>query len=139
MDTTFLVATDRSGGALDEVIEDNDDVAIAAVTLAELLVGVEVSSGRQRARRQAFVEEISTGIPVLNYDIAVDEVHAQLLVATRRSGQPRGAHDLIIAATARASDREVVSADASTFRGLPGVTVRSRSTEHREPSAGRVR
>jgi tRNA(fMet)-specific endonuclease VapC len=125
LDTTFLVAADRAGGALDEVIEDNDDVAIAAVTLAELLVGVELGAGRHRARRQAFVEEISAGIPVLNYDIAVAELHAQLLVATKRAGKPRGAHDLIIAATARASQREVVSADASAFRGLPGVAVRS--------------
>jgi len=103
LDTTFLVAADRSGAALDEVIEDDDDVAIAAVTLAELLVGVALSAAGHRARRQAFVEEISTGIPVLNYDVAVAEINAQLLVATRRAGKPRGAHDLMIAATARAS------------------------------------
>jgi tRNA(fMet)-specific endonuclease VapC len=126
LDTTFLVAADRSGAALDENIEDDDDVAIAAVTLAELLVGVALSDGRHRARRQAFVEEISASVPVLNYDVAVAELHAQLLVATRRAGKPRGAHDLIIAATARASQREVVSADALAFRGLPGVTVRPR-------------
>jgi tRNA(fMet)-specific endonuclease VapC len=121
------VAADRSAAALDAVIDDDDDVAIAAVTLAELLVGVALSDNRHRARRRAFVEEISTGIPVLSYDSAVAESHAELLVATRRAGKPRGAHDLIIAATARASQREVVSADAPAFRGLPGLTVRPHS------------
>jgi tRNA(fMet)-specific endonuclease VapC len=43
----------------------------------------------------------------------VAAVHAKLLVATRRQGRRRGAQDLIIAATAKATGREVVSADAS--------------------------
>jgi len=34
-----------------------------------------------------------------------------------------GAHDLIIAATARAGGRTVVTADAAAFAGLPGVAV----------------
>jgi tRNA(fMet)-specific endonuclease VapC len=119
-----MVAADRSGAALDEAIADDDDVAIAAITLAELLVGVALSDKRHRAQRQAFVEEISAHIPVLNYDTAVAESHAQLLVATRRAGKPRGAHDLIIAATARASHREVVSPGAAAFLGLPGVALR---------------
>jgi tRNA(fMet)-specific endonuclease VapC len=47
-----------------------------------------------------------------------------LLVAVSKSGRPRGAHDLIIAATARATGRIVVTADQSGFDGLPGVKVR---------------
>lgn len=62
-------------------------------------------------------------IPVIAYDhrIAVD--HAELLVAVGRSGRPRGAHGLMIAATARATKRTVVTADLSAFDGLPGVTL----------------
>ncbi|HTW07828.1 MAG TPA: hypothetical protein VME46_09970 [Acidimicrobiales bacterium] len=52
-------------------------------------------------------------------------MHAELLVAVGRQGRPRGAHDLVIAATARATQREVVSADASAYQDLPGVTVRA--------------
>jgi tRNA(fMet)-specific endonuclease VapC len=51
-------------------------------------------------------------------------VHARLLAATRRSGKPRGAHDLIIAATAIGSGRVVVTADARGFAELPDLVVR---------------
>lgn len=110
---------------LDAVIEDDDDVAIAAITVAELLVGVELAGERHRARRQQFVDEVSATIPILDYDSMVASSHAKLLVATRRQGKPRGAHDLIIAATARATERAVVSADATAFQDLPGVSLRS--------------
>ena len=48
---------------------------------------------------------------------------AHLLAATRRAGRPRGAHDLIIAATAGASSRTIVTADPGGFEGLPGLQV----------------
>jgi hypothetical protein len=48
LDTTFLIDAERTGGGLDEVIDDDDDVAIAAITVAELRVGVELSRGKAR-------------------------------------------------------------------------------------------
>jgi predicted nucleic acid-binding protein len=109
---------------LDLVIADDDDVAVAAVTIAELRVGVLLSTARARSARQAFFDDVVEAIPVLVYDQAVAEAHADLLVHVRRHGTPRGAHDLIIAATAKASGRTVVSADSSAFGALPGVHVR---------------
>jgi tRNA(fMet)-specific endonuclease VapC len=51
--------------------------------------------------------------------------HAALLAHVRRAGRPRGAHDLIIAATARATDRVLVTTDAKAgFTDLPEVKVR---------------
>jgi len=50
--------------------------------------------------------------------------HADLLAAVRAAGSPRGAHDLIIAATAVETERIVVTADARGFEGLPSVDVR---------------
>ena len=77
--------------------------------------------------RGAYVEDIIATIPVLAYDAEVAEAHAELLVEVRSQGRPRGAHDLIIAATAKAFDRTVVSADRTAFSDLPGVEVRSRN------------
>ncbi len=123
-DTTFLIEADRSGSALDDVINDEDDVAIAAVTIAELRVGVASSIGRSRRLREAFLADVEATIPALDYNAHVAREHADLLVAVRQQGRPRGAHDLIIAATARATRRTVVSADKSGFDNLPGVSVR---------------
>lgn len=108
------------------MVGDEDEVAIAAVTIAELLVGVELADPSHRSTRQRFVEDVRETIPVVEYDAAVARAHALLLVATRKQGRPRGAHDLIIAATANATQREIVSADDSAFADLPGVRVRPR-------------
>jgi tRNA(fMet)-specific endonuclease VapC len=124
LDTTFLIDAERSGADLDQAIGDDDDVAISAVSLAELAVGVLLSSGKGRAARQSFLDDVVGSIPAVAYDESVARDHAELLAHVRREGSPRDAHDLIIAATAKATDRTVVTADATAFEGLPGVRVR---------------
>jgi len=123
LDTTVLVAAERGGTRLDRLIADDDDVAIAAITVAELLVGVGLADGRRKQARQAFVDGVLAAIPVEPYDAATARAHADLLVHARRSGTPRGAHDLLVAATALARRRAVVTADPGGFSGLPGVTL----------------
>jgi tRNA(fMet)-specific endonuclease VapC len=124
LDTSILVAVERSGATLDAVIDDDDDVAIAAVTAAELLVGVQLADAKRRAQRRAFVDKVLAAVATEAYDLAVARFHADLLAHVRRSGRPRGAHDLQIAATALAHKRTVVSADATGFADLPGVALR---------------
>ena len=121
LDTTFLIDAERGGVDLDDAIDDADDVAIAAVTVAELLVGVRLASGKRRDGRQVYVEEILESLPIIAYDRNVAIEHAELLVAVREQGRPRGAHDLLIAATARATDRTIVTADQDAFTDLPSV------------------
>ncbi|TMM26721.1 MAG: type II toxin-antitoxin system VapC family toxin [Actinobacteria bacterium] len=124
LDTTVLVAAERERLPLDDVIGDEDDIAVAAVTAAELLVGVELADRRRRANRATFVESLLAVVPVEVYDLEVARAHAVLLAYAYRSGQPRGAHDLLIAATARSRQRVVVTADPAGFEGLPDVSVR---------------
>ncbi|HEY5578426.1 MAG TPA: PIN domain-containing protein [Acidimicrobiia bacterium] len=125
LDTTVLISFERGDPGLDAAIADDDDAAVAAVTIAELAAGVKLASGRRRTRREAFLADILETLPIIPYDLAVARSHTDLLVAVRKGGVPRGAHDLIIAATALASHRELVTADARGFSGLPGLRVRS--------------
>lgn len=104
-------------------MHDDDDVAIAAITVAELRVGVELARGKARAARKAFVDDVLAVVPVVPYDQAIAEVHARLLAEIRRQGRPRGAHDLLIASTAAATGRMVVTADLGAFDDLAGVIV----------------
>jgi tRNA(fMet)-specific endonuclease VapC len=120
LDTGALIALERSDASLD----DDDDVAIAAVTAAELLVGVELADERHRAGREAFVAGVLDRVQIVVFDLEVSRHHAQLLAHARRQGRPRGAHDLQIAATARASDRTVITTDRTAFTDLPSVTAR---------------
>lgn len=113
-------------------------MAVAAITVAELLVGVHLADEAHRSARQQFVDDITEVVPIVDYDGAVASSHAELLAVVRRQGRPRGAHTLIIAATARATQREIVSADISAYSNLPGIVVRSHrlvaSCEHGSPA-----
>jgi tRNA(fMet)-specific endonuclease VapC len=119
------VDADRSGSSLEDLIADEDEVAVAAITIAELLVGVHLAGRHHRSARQRFVDDVTDVIPIVDYDATVATSHAELLVAVRSQGRPRGAHDLVIAATAKATQREVVSADRSAYDDLPGIAIRS--------------
>jgi hypothetical protein len=66
-DTTFLIDAEGSGDALDASIDD-DDVAIAAITVAEMRMGVLLASGKTRAARQDFLNNVLEVIPIVGYD-----------------------------------------------------------------------
>jgi tRNA(fMet)-specific endonuclease VapC len=123
LDSSTLIEAERGEGDLLGSLNDVDDVAISAITVAELRVGVGLAKGRRRANRELFIASVLDAIPIETYDLEVAEAHAQLMVHVRRAGTPRGAHDLIIAATALARDREVVTLDRRGFAELPGVAV----------------
>jgi tRNA(fMet)-specific endonuclease VapC len=124
LDTTVLVTSERRRTSIGELIDDEDDVAIAAVSAAELMAGVELADRRRRRRRETFVATILEALPVEPYDRRVAHAHASLLAHVRRAGPPRGAHELIVAATAVASDRVIVTRDTRPLEGLPRVRVR---------------
>jgi tRNA(fMet)-specific endonuclease VapC len=119
-----LIEAERAAVDLDALIADDDEPAVAAITIAELGVGVEIATGKRRQARRAFLDDIVQTLPIVGYDLDVARVHSGLLVVVRKSGRPRGAHDLVIAATAKSTDRTVVTADARGFEDLPGVKVR---------------
>lgn len=118
-----MVDAERGGSSLGEAINDSDDVAVAAITVAELKVGVQLAKGRRREKRERFVAAVLDAVSIEVYDLSVAESHAALLAHVRRTGTPRGAHDLIIAATARARERQIVSFDHGGFAELPGVSI----------------
>jgi tRNA(fMet)-specific endonuclease VapC len=122
-----LVDAERGGDSLEQVVDDGDDVAVAAITVAELRVGVQLAKGHRREKRERFVAAVLDAVSIEPYDLDVAEAHADLLAHVRRAGTPRGAHDLIIAATARAQERQVVSSDNGAFTELPGVSLASGS------------
>jgi len=86
---------------------------------------VELADRRRREARRGYVEEVLSTVGIEPYDLDVARAHARLLAHARRSGRPRGAHDLIIAATAMARGRVVVTTNDRGFDGLPGLEVRA--------------
>jgi len=123
LDTGILIAVERGTLTIDRAIREDDDVAIAAITVAELMVGVELADERHRQRRQDLVDDLLSAMPMEPYGQNTARAHARLLAHVRRAGKPRGAHDLIIAATAVATGRSVLTSDAAAaWTELPEVT-----------------
>lgn len=121
LDTGVLVALERGHEIPADVLPDDADIVIAAITASELLVGVELADNQRRTTRRATVDAIVDAFDVLPFDLETTRHHAVLLAHARRSGRPRGAHDLQIAATARATGRILLTTDRTAFDNLPGV------------------
>jgi tRNA(fMet)-specific endonuclease VapC len=121
LDTNVLIAYER--GTMDRSSLDEDELAIASVTVAEYRVGIELADTTDRAAERArALASITSAVDVLDYTQATAAHHGRLLAHVRRSGTPRGAHDLIIAAHAAETGRTIVSRDArARFGSLPGV------------------
>lgn len=123
-DTSLLISAERRGQTLAGLVDDDDDLAIAAVTAAEMLVGVELAGPRHRKDRRVYVERMLEDLTIEDYTLDVARAHALLMAHVRRTRRARGVIDLIIAATAAARDRVVITTDRSAFEGLPGVNLR---------------
>ncbi|MDR7278703.1 type II toxin-antitoxin system VapC family toxin [Catenuloplanes atrovinosus] len=121
LDTNVLIAYER--GKIDRAVFDDDELAVAAVTIAEYRVGIELADSAARAADRArALAAIVSSVDVLEYTEATAAHHARLIAHVRRSGTPRGAHDLIIAAHASETGRTVITSDAQArFGDLPGV------------------
>jgi len=122
LDTNVLIAYER--GTIDRSSLDADELAIASVSVAEYRVGIELADSASRAADRArALAAIMSAVDVLDYTQATAARHGRLLAHARRSGTPRGAHDLIIAAHAEETGRTIMSRDAKArFGNLPGVS-----------------
>lgn len=102
-----------------------DDLAVSAMTVAELRFGALKSSDPKRSLGavEAF---LSAPIEVLPFDQEAAKQHAEVRLALR--SQPIGERDLVIAATARAGDLTVVTRNRRHFERVSNLTVEDWST-----------
>lgn len=123
LDTGVIIAFERGRLDIDAVL-GVDDAAIASITAMELLVGVERADPARRQRRALHVEAVLSSVPIVDYTLDVARVHARLNVQAMSLGRSRSAYDMIIAATAVADGRTLLTTDASAdFGGLSGINV----------------
>ena len=122
IDSGVLIASERGRAGLMDIIAEDDDLVIAAITVAELRTGIELATERHRAARAEFLVKVLETLPVEPYDLATAEAHGRLLAHVHRGGTKRRAHDLVIAATAIATKRTILTTDRSArFHDLPGL------------------
>jgi tRNA(fMet)-specific endonuclease VapC len=118
-DTSYLIDLERQATTL----PPEEEAAIAAITLSELVHGVLRADARHRAARQARVEAILGSVEIVPFDDRIARVHAGLWADLERSGRALGAHDLQIAATAISLGWPVATLDDRAFRRVPGLSL----------------
>jgi len=128
IDSSVLIAAERSKLGLDDLLRSHGDeeIAIASITASELLHGVHrAAKAPQRTRREAFVENILAVVPVIPFDVLTARVHASLWAQLAAKGVNIGTHDLLIAATALAVGYDVATHDKRSFPKIPGLKLLS--------------
>ena len=125
VDTNVFISFEKSSNPIDfSSWESSEKVYISAVILSELLVGVHrANTEERRQRRSAFVEAVISGVGVLDFTIAAARVHAEIYAELAKNGQMVGAHDLIIAATARCHHLSLLTDNVQEFARVPGLRV----------------
>ena len=123
IDTNLLIDLER--GLAVPAVADADELHIAAVSVAEYRLGIEVADTPERAaNRSRWLDLALQYISVLDYTRATADHHARLIAYAKRSGTPRGHHDLIIAAHAAETGFAIASRDGKAkFGDLPGITL----------------
>jgi tRNA(fMet)-specific endonuclease VapC len=128
IDSGVLIAAERGAISLDVLAARyaEEEVAISAVTASELLHGGHrARTAAQRHRRQAFVEGLLARLPVIAFDLTVARVHASLWASLAKRGVVIGERDLMIGATAIATEYAIATHDQRSFSKIPGLKVQS--------------
>jgi predicted nucleic acid-binding protein len=126
IDTSVIIAIER--GRLDPAAlrdaDEDEPVALAAITASELLHGVHrLTSAVARTRAERFVEHVLDVIPVISFDLDVARVHARLDAELSARGTSVGDADLMIAATAVWLDYRVATRDLRSFPKIEGLDI----------------
>jgi predicted nucleic acid-binding protein len=124
IDSSVLVELERRRlrlSALAHLVPDAP-IALASITASELLAGAHrADTPARRVVREAFVEALLEVVPVLPFDLRTARVHTRLSAQLASVGQPVGAHDLLIAATAIACGYAVLTHNLRDFTRIPGL------------------
>jgi predicted nucleic acid-binding protein len=101
-----------------------DEMAIAAITAAELTAGPLLAANpMEAAKRQARLQEVESILEPLPFDAAAVRSYGLVVAAVVRSARtPRSRFaDLLIAATAHANGLDLYTRNGEDFHGLDGL------------------
>lgn len=103
--------------------EKDEDIQIAAITIAELWHGVERASSAYRVERQDYIRKILDLVKILPYTETTAFEHARIWAALESSGKMIGFYDLIVAATALEHGFAVATFNKRHFSQVPRLKV----------------
>jgi len=115
LDTNTLICFFKGMGRVPEVLLSHSpgDIAIPAIVLYELEVGIAKSTAPRKRRQQ--LKALTDAIQVLPFGLAEAEAAAHIRASLEKHGQPIGPYDVLIAATALAQKATLVTRNTREF------------------------
>ena len=126
LDTSVIIAFEKGRLDLDAWLDSltpDDAAAIASITVSELLHGVERDASARAPVRRTWLNELIATFSVIDFDEECARVHATLWAGLEKAGEPIGAHDMLIAATALRHDMHVATLNLKEFRRVPNLKI----------------
>ena len=121
-DTCIYVLKHRSGPLLHK-FRVTRDLAISAVTYAELCFGIEHGSASLMKERWEQLHAFTRLLLIMPVDAAVAKVYGTLRALLLKQGRPIGNNDLFIAAHARSLGAVLVTNNVREFKQVPDLSV----------------
>ncbi len=122
LDSSVVVGFERRRFDLERLLLEHSPSAIAAVTAAELLIGVErADTPERRRRRESFVQNILSRVPIVPFDLTQAQLYAFHFADLARRGERIGDRDLQIAVTALSVDYALATLNLGEFERVAGL------------------
>lgn len=125
IDADILIEAERGSFDLEAWLNSlgDEEIRLAAITMAELWHGVERASGARRERRRRFLERLFALFEPVPYTAMTAYHHARLWAELESAGKMIGAHDLILAAIAVERGDALATLNVRHFRSIKGLRV----------------
>ena len=130
LDSSVLIAAERQGEAVEQLLEriltkaGDQETALSAVALVELVHGIHRAKVPEiRARREAFIQELLADVPIYPFTQAIAFLAGRIDGEQQSKGVKIPFQDLLIGATALHLDYAVVTFNPRHFRMIPDLAV----------------
>ena len=130
LDSSVIIAAERKGQTVEQLLTSigqafgEVEIAISAVTLAELVHGVaRANTPEIRHSRRSFIDELKKHVPVHPVTDTTAEVAGQISGEQAAKGITLPADDLLIGASAIEQGYAVATLNTRHFEKIPGLRV----------------
>jgi predicted nucleic acid-binding protein len=130
LDSTAAVAAERQGKNARQLLEavaletGDDGIAVSVITVLELAHGIiRADTPERRERRQRFLDELLTGVPIQPVTVAIALRAGQIDGKSRAEGVRIPLSDLLIGASALELGYGVGTGNVRHFQLIPSLKV----------------
>ena len=132
LDSSVIIAAERKRQTVEEFLTSvgqtfgEVEIAISAVTLAELVHGIaRANTPEIRRGRRSFIDELKKHVPVHPITDSTAEIAGQISGEEAAKGTTLPADDLLIGASAIEQGYAVATLNTRHFQKIPGLQVLS--------------